>query len=154
VQVLGLDLQLPRETLGDLHGGRAQDGADLALQAADTGLARVLANDGAQRLVGDLDVLHRRIRAFQAVRLELALDEVTLGDLELLLFGVAGELDDLHAVAQRARDGVEHVRRGDEQNLRQVEVDREVIVAEVRILLGIEHLEQRRGRVAVEAALP
>ncbi len=93
-------------------------------------------------------------RRLQAVRLELALHQVALGDLELLLFGVAGELDDLHAVAQRPRDGVEHVRRGDEHHVRQVEVDREVVVAEARVLLRVEHLEQRRRRVAVEAALP
>ena len=38
----------------------------------------------------------------QPVALDLARHEVALGDLELLLLGVARELDDLHAVAQRA----------------------------------------------------
>ena len=36
--------------------------------------------------------------------------------------------------------------------LRQVERHREVVVAERRVLLRIEHLEQRRRRVAVKAA--
>ena len=35
--------------------------------------------------------------------------------------------------------------------LRQVEGDAEIVVAEGRVLLGVEHLEQRRGRIAVEA---
>ena len=69
---------------------------------------------------------------------------------DLLLLGVSGELDDLHAVAQRRRDRVEHVRRRDEQHPRQVERHVEIVVAERGVLLGIEHLEQRRGRIAAE----
>ena len=37
-------------------------------------------------------------------------DEVLDGNLELLFLGVAGELEHLHAVAQRRRHGIEHVR--------------------------------------------
>ena len=36
-------------------------------------------------------------------------DEVALGDGQLLEVGVAGELDDLHAVLQRQRDAVQRV---------------------------------------------
>ena len=43
---------------------------------------------------------------------------------------VARQLDHLHAVAQRRRDRVEHVRGGDEEHLRQVERHLEVVVAE------------------------
>jgi hypothetical protein len=88
----------------------------------------------------------------EAVRLELAAHQVAARDLDLLLLGVAGELDDLHAVAQRPGDRVELVRGRDEQHLRQVERHAEVVVAERRVLLGIEHLEQRRGRIALDAA--
>ena len=45
-------------------------------------------------------------------------------------------------------DGVEHVGGGDEQHVRQVEVDLEVVVAERVVLRGVEHLEQRRRGVA------
>jgi hypothetical protein len=41
------------------------------------------------------------VRRVSAVRLELARHEVAARDLELLLRRVAGQLDDLHAVAQR-----------------------------------------------------
>ena len=41
-----------------------------------------------------------------------------------------------------------HVGRGDEQHPRQVEVDLEVVVAERVVLRRVEHLEQRRRRVA------
>ena len=79
-------------------------------------------------------------------------DEIAARDLELLLLRVAGELDDLHAVAQRPGYRVEHVRRADEHHPRQVVRHPEVVVAEGRVLLRVEHLEQRRRRVAVEAA--
>ena len=42
------------------------------------------------------------------------------------------------------------VRGGDEQHLREVERHLEVVIAERRVLLGVEHLEQRRRRIAAE----
>ena len=70
--------------------------------------------------------------------------------MELLVDRVAGELDHLHPVAQRRRDRVEDVRGGDEDDLGEVEVEIEVVIAE-RVVLGrIEDLEHRAGRVAAE----
>ena len=70
--------------------------------------------------------------------------------LQLLLLGVAGELEHFHAVAERRRNRVEHVGGRDEQHLRQVERHVEVVIAERVVLLRIEHLEQRRRRIAAE----
>ena len=86
----------------------------------------------------------------QARLLELARDQVLLGDLGLLALGVAGELDDLHAVEQRAGDVLEEVGRGDEQHLAQVERHVQVVVGERVVLRRVEHLEQRARRVALE----
>ena len=83
-----------------------------------------------------------------AVALELARQQEALRDLELLLDRVARQLDHLHAVPQRRRHRVDHVRRRDEEHLRQVEGHLEIVVAELVVLLGIEHLEQRRRRIA------
>ncbi len=55
-----------------------------------------------------------------------------------------------HAVLQRAGDGVEDVRRGHEEHLREVVLDIEVVVLEVGVLFGVEHLEQGRGGIAAE----
>ena len=63
---------------------------------------------------------------------------------------VAGELDHLHAVEQRRRHRVELVRGGDEEDVREVERQVQVVVAEGRVLLGVEHLEHRARRVAAE----
>ena len=73
-----------------------------------------------------------------------------LGDLDLLVLGVAGQLQHFHAVAQRLRNRVQHVGRADEHHVRQVVLDVEVVIEERVVLLGIEHFEQRRRRVAAE----
>ena len=69
-------------------------------------------------------------------------------DRHLLVLRVAGELEDLHAVAKRRRNRLELVRGADEQHLRQVERQVEVVIAKRGVLLGIEHLEHRAGRIA------
>ena len=131
--------------LDDLARDLAADRRDLALEPADAGLARVAAHDLADRVVGDLEPAGR-----EPVLLELLRDEVLLRDVQLLVLGVAREVDDLHAVLQRRRDGVEQVRRRDEHDVGQVERRLEVVVLERVVLLGVEDLEQRRGRVAAE----
>ena len=75
------------------------------------GFAGVVLDDVAQRVVVDLDLAR-----LEPVRLDLAAHQIAVRDLELLVGGVAGEADDLHAVAQRPRNGVEHVRGGDEHH--------------------------------------
>src|SRR5262249_41631877 len=102
--------------LGDAARDLAADRADLALEARHAGLPRVLLDDPPQRLVADRDP-----RLAQAVALDLAWHQVALGDLELFLLGVARDLNDLHAVAQRTRNRVERVRGRDEHHIAQVE---------------------------------
>ena len=81
---------------------------------------------------------------------ELLGDDVLLRDQRLLFLAVARELEHLHPVEQRRGDRLEHVRRGDEHDLRQVEIDVEVMVAERRVLLGVEDFQQRGRGVAAE----
>ena len=89
-------------------------------------------------------------RRLQPVLADLPRDQVAAGDVELLVDRVAGELDHLHPVAQRRRDRVEHVRGGDEDDLGEVEVEVEVVVAEGVVLGRVEDLEHRAGRIAAE----
>ena len=127
----------------DPRRGLAQQLPELALELSDTRLACVLAHDLLQERVfaGDL-VLE------EAVPLALARPEVANGDRDLLVDRVAVEADHLHTVEQRARDRLGHVRGGDEDDLRQVELDVEVVVAERVVLRRVEHLEQRSRGVA------
>ena len=86
----------------------------------------------------------------EAVVLHLLGHQVIARDRELLLLGVAGQLEHFHAVAQRPGNRVEHVGGGDEQHLGQVERHVQVVIAEGVVLLRVEHLEQRRRRIAAE----
>src|SRR5262245_31714086 len=71
-------------------------------------------------------------------------------DLQLLVLGVARKSNDLHPVAQRWLNGFEHVGRGHEHHIRQVERRVQVIVAEREVLFGVEHFQQRGRRVAAK----
>ena len=97
----------------------------------------------ASDFVGELDVL-----VGDAVLLEQPRQQVAPRDLDLLLDRVAGDADDLHAVAQRRGNVEEIVRRADEQDRREVERQVEVVVDEVVVLRRVEHLEHRGRRIA------
>ena len=77
------------------------------------------------------------------MRLHLLGDQVAASDLDLLILGVAGDADDLHAVHQRLRH-VQAVGGGDEHHVRKIEIDLQIVVVEGRVLLGIQNLQQRR----------
>src|SRR5260370_1397097 len=83
--------------------------ADAPLQRARPGLAGVLGGQGPQRVVGDGDV-----GRVQPGPLQLAGQQVALGDGDLLGLGVAVQADGLHPVHQRLGDGLGHVGGGDE----------------------------------------
>ena len=122
----------------------AADLGDLALEVAHAGLARVVAHDVQERRIRHLQLL-----VLQAVVLHLLRHQVAPPDVDLLVFGVAGQTDDFHAIEQRRRD-VQAVRRAHEHHLGQVEIDLQVMIVEGRVLLRIEHFQQRRGRIAAE----
>ena len=88
----------------------------------------------------------------EAVLLGLARDQEAIRDVDLLLLGVTGEFEDLHAVAQRLRNRIHPVGRGDKEHLRQIERHVEIVIAERRVLLRVEHFHQRRRRIAAEIA--
>ena len=111
-QLLRVDDGLALAALGDLPGDLAHDVGELALEVPDAGLVGVRADELGHRLVGDLDVL-----VLEAVVLHLLGDEEALADLDLLLLGVAGQVDDLHPVAEGRRDRVEQVGGRDEEDL-------------------------------------
>ena len=92
---------------------------------ADAGFARVVADD-----FEDSVVVEDEVFLAQAGLRPLFLDEILARDLQLFLLGVALQAENFHAVLQRGRNGVEHVGRGDKENLREVVVDVEIVVLE------------------------
>ena len=129
--------------LRHLGGRPAQHAGDLALQVADPGFSRVLADDEADRFLGELHLLRQ-----QPVRPELLGEEELDGDLQLFVLGVAGQLEHLEPIAERRRHGVQGVGGADEEDAGEVEGDVQVVVPEVLVLLRVEHLQERRGRIA------
>ncbi len=128
---------------GDARSGLAEQRPELALELADTRFARVLGDDELDAFVRDRDLV-----LAQAVPLDLARPQVTLRDRDLLVGRVAVEADDLHPIEERAGDRLRHVPGRDEEDLGEVELDVEVVVAERVVLRRVEHLEERGRRVS------
>ncbi|EAQ29638.1 hypothetical protein NAP1_02660 [Erythrobacter sp. NAP1] len=130
--------------LQDLAQRLSRQPRDLALQRTHASLAGVVADKVAQALFGQLE-----FAVLETMRFHLLADQVALRNLDLLVFGIAFEADDLHPVEQGLRQ-VETVRGGHKHDVRQVEVELEIVVLEFVVLLRVEHLEQRRCRIAAE----
>src|SRR6202035_3843682 len=78
----GRDLDRRLVALGSAPGDLAAERTDLALEIPDTGLAGVAADDLAQRIGREMDVIRR-----QSVVLHLLVDEVINGNRQLLFLG-------------------------------------------------------------------
>ena len=129
------------------HGALAAQLAQLALQRADAGFAGVVGDDGAEGIVPQLQLV-----GAEAVLLALAGQQMVTGDVELLLVGVAAQLDDLHTVQQRTGDGGGGVGGGDEHDAAQIHGDFDEMIPEGAVLGAVQHLQQRGGRVAPHIA--
>ena len=77
-------------------------------------------------------------------------DQVALGDVQLLVARVTRQLEDLQAVLEGRRDGIDLVGRGEEQHLGQIKRHLQEVVAEHVVLLGVRHLQKSRGGIAAE----
>ncbi|MCY1509088.1 hypothetical protein D9M68_434180 [compost metagenome] len=120
----------------------AADLGNLPLKAPHTCLASVVTNH-----VADCRRLELQLALLQAIGLGLLGRQVFHRDVDLLVLGVARQANDFHAVQQGRRD-VHGVGRAEEHHVREVVVDFQIVVVEVVVLLGIQHLEQRRSRIA------
>src|SRR5579864_1354622 len=134
-QLFGLSFRQPSRLF-------AADRANRALQVAHARLPRIVPDYVPYRFFRKFNLLSRH-----TVFLFLTRNQILKRDVHFLFFRVALQFDDFHAVAQRLRNRIEHVRGRDEQHLRQVERYIEVVVPEGRALLGIESFEQGRSRI-------
>src|SRR5688572_2416507 len=118
---------------------------DLALEIANAGFASVVTNHFENAFVREVELV-----GLQSVALSLLRHEMSFGDLEFLAFGVTGKTQNLETVLQRRRDRVQHVRGGDEKDLRKIVLDVEIVILERVVLFRIEHFEQGSTWVAAE----
>src|SRR3990167_4529845 len=131
-KIVMADHDRSNSAFGDAYGGMAEYLADLSFESADAGLARVMLNDLAQRRLGDF-----HLPFLDTVGFHLAANQVARGNLQLLGGRIACKADDLHAVAQRPRDGVQHICGRDEHDAAEIERHAEIVVAERAVLLWI-----------------
>ncbi len=118
----------------------------LALKAANTGLAGVVADD-----VPDSGFLEFQLALLQTIGLNLLGRQIPCGNVDLFVLGIAWQADDFHAVEQRRRN-VHRVGGTEEHHVREVIVDLQIMIVEVVVLLRVQHLEQCRGRIAAHVA--
>ena len=84
------------------------------------------------------------------VVLKLARDQKLAGNLQFLLVGVTGKLDDLHPIRQGRRHRVQQIRGANKQDIGKIERQIQVMIAEGMILFRVQDLEQRRRRIAAK----
>ena len=75
-------------------------------------------------------------------------NQITLCNLEFFLSGIAGEVDDFHTVIQRLRNTGRIVCSCKEQHVAQIHRHFQIVVAESKVLFGVQYLKQCRGWIS------
>ena len=122
------------------------------LSAASTTLRKILpmkrssprtpASRVQKRMMREIDLFGLEARGAELLR-----NQMMLGDVKLLLLGVARKRDHLHAVKKRRRNVVA-VGSGHEHHVGEIHRNLHVVVGERIVLLRIEHLKHGRRRIA------
>src|SRR5450756_637815 len=95
-------------------------------------------------------VIDRKVFLLQSMLLHRLRKKEMPSYLLFLLVRVSRQGNDLHAVEEGRWNRLRYVRRRQEQDLRKVKWDFDIVVAELRILFWIKSLEQSSCRVAPE----
>ena len=130
------------------------------LQVAHARLATIPSDQALQRVVFDLQVggscrlpsishFARSLPRLQTRRLPRLLVQIIPGNFQLLFIVVPTHSNDFHSIQQRLRYRTDVIRRADEQRLREVHRHVNVVVDERRVLIRVQHLQQRTRRVSL-----
>src|SRR3989338_5603357 len=85
-----------------------------------------------------------------AVILQLSWVEKLAGNFQLLLVGVTGKLDNLHAVRKGRRDGIEQIGRANKEHVGEIKRQIQVMITEGVVLLRIQHFQEGRRWISTE----
>src|SRR5271165_580499 len=129
----------------DLGSDAPANGSDFPFQIANTGLIGILLNDG-------LDCILVKSALFreQTVLLDLPRHKVSLSNVQLFHFGIAGHSNSLHSIAERWWDAFPIVGRTDKNNMTEVERNIQIAVHEIVVLPRIKYLKQSAGRITTD----
>ena len=131
---------------GNLHHHLTTDFGNLAIERTHTGFTGVITDNIAHRAFFD-----HQFAFFYTVAFHLLRHEILHGDIDFLVFGIAGQTDDFHAVKQRGRD-IQTIGCGDKHHIAQVVIHFRIMIGKLVVLLRIKHLKQCAGRIASEVA--
>ena len=82
--------------------------------------------------------------AGQAAGLELLGQQMFAGNVVFFHAGIAGQLNDVHAVPQRAGDAAQVVGGGNKEHMAQIKRDIDEMIVEGAVLLRVQRFQQRR----------
>ncbi len=74
--------------------------------------------------------------------------QVAQANIDFFLKHIAGKIDDVHSVGQNTRNLVFDVAGTDEEHLREIIGDFQVMIGEDAVLFRVKHFQQRRTGVA------
>ena len=131
-------------SLDQFDRGAAAQRIYALFESAHAGFYRVIRDNFAKRAIRDMELLRRNARALHRPR-----QQMFFGNLQLFRCRIALKLNDLHAVEQRLRNRIQRICRADKQHIGQIIRHVHVVVGERAVLLWIQHLQQRTGRVAI-----
>jgi hypothetical protein len=117
----------------------AADGGDVSLKVAHAGLAGIVVDDFQDGILHEGNFV-----LLETMRLELTGNQVPSGNLQLFERRIPIDLDDFHAVSQRARYGVQLIGRGDENDVAEIEVHIQVMITKGAVLRRVQHLQAAR----------
>ena len=118
----------------------------LALQVPHAGFPRIITDNVANGIVGNEKFLR-----FDRVFGKNLRHQVTLGNLDLLVFGITGKTNDFHTIKKRPRH-VQTVGGGNKHYVRQIIVHFQIMIVKTVVLLRIQHFQKRRRRISAPVA--
>ena len=126
-----------------LHRHLPTDRCEFAIQISHPSLFRVVAYQPKNSTIREDNVL-----GFEAVRLPLLVNQISLRNVQLLQFCVSRNSDNFHTVLKGARNPIQHISRSNEHHLGKIIIQVEIMIVEGKVLLRIQHLEKRRGGIS------
>ena len=119
--------------------------SDFSFQITDSRFSGVVVYKVSQGFFRYAEILR-----LQPMVLYLLRYEILLSNLDLLLLGISGNLDDLHSVKERSWNSLRGVCRSYEHHLGKVKRQVKVVVRKVLVLFRVENLQKRRCRIALK----
>jgi hypothetical protein len=121
---------------GNSDSGLAAHGADLPLQSAHAGFTGIVAHHLVQGLIGKGNLF-----GVETMALALTRHQIGPGNTYFLMFGVAIEHENFHAIPQGVRNQFQLIRRGDKNDVAKVEIYIEIVIAKSVILCRVQDLQ-------------